>query len=132
MSLRFTRASLQPSRLDALPFTNSRRGGGYCIPCPTLTAAGVGGGVRVQGGGCPPPCLCKPFNTPLVFTIYTRYTYTSSTIWYTTHMKRYNFFLPEELIETLKVIAQQKDMTHSALIRRILMAYVKQHEQRNA
>jgi hypothetical protein len=57
MSLRFTRASLQPSRLDALPFTNSRRGGGYCIPCPTLTAAGVGGGVRGQGGGCPPPCL---------------------------------------------------------------------------
>ena len=47
-------------------------------------------------------------------------------------MKRYNFFLPEELIEALKVIAQQKDLTHSALIRRILMAYVKQHEQRNA
>jgi hypothetical protein len=59
MSLRYTRASLQPSRLDALPFTNSRRGGGYCIPCPTLTAAGVGGGVRVQGGGCPPPCLLE-------------------------------------------------------------------------
>lgn len=47
-------------------------------------------------------------------------------------MKRYNFFLPEDVIEALKIVAKQKDMTHSALIRRILVAYVKQQEQRDS
>lgn len=50
--------------------------GGTAYPCPTLTAAGVGG-VGVQGGGGPRACLCKPYITPLVFIIYTRYTHTS-------------------------------------------------------
>lgn len=47
-------------------------------------------------------------------------------------MKRFNFYLPEELVQTLKDMAKQKDTTHSDLIRRILLAYVKQQSNRNA
>ena len=89
-------------------------------------------GYGARGVGCPRLVYVSRLTRPL-FLLHTHVILTlpqlSGTL---AHMKRYNFFLPEELIETLKVIAQQKDMTHSALIRRILMTYVKQHEQRNA
>lgn len=39
-------------------------------------------------------------------------------------MHRHNFFLPTELVETLRVLAEQRDITMSALIREILTAYV--------
>ena len=37
---------------------------------------------------------------------------------------RYNLFLDEELIAKLKIIAKNKDVTTSALIRKILQAWV--------
>jgi predicted transcriptional regulator len=47
-------------------------------------------------------------------------------------MKRYNFFLPEDKVETLKQIAQEKDTTMSALIRQVLSKYIQiQNERRN-
>ena len=47
-------------------------------------------------------------------------------------MKRFNFYLPEDLVKTLREIAKQKDTTYSDLIRRILLAYVKQQSNRDA
>jgi metal-responsive CopG/Arc/MetJ family transcriptional regulator len=47
-------------------------------------------------------------------------------------MKRYNFFLPEPVVEQLKEIANEKGTTTSALIRQVLIKYVKiQNERRN-
>jgi hypothetical protein len=40
-------------------------------------------------------------------------------------MKRYSFFLPNELVDALKLLAHEKDMTYSDLIRKILTSYLK-------
>jgi predicted transcriptional regulator len=39
-------------------------------------------------------------------------------------MKRYNFFLPIELVAELQKLAKEKDMSMSALIRKVLTKYV--------
>lgn len=40
-------------------------------------------------------------------------------------MKRYNFFLPDDLVVALKQLAKEKDTTYSDLIRKILLGYMK-------
>lgn len=40
-------------------------------------------------------------------------------------MKRHNFFLPEELVDTLRVKAQATGLTMSELIRQVLTEYIK-------
>lgn len=42
-------------------------------------------------------------------------------------MKRYNFFLPTDLVETLKLLAKERGIKYSGLIRLILIDYVKQN-----
>jgi predicted transcriptional regulator len=44
-------------------------------------------------------------------------------------MHRHNFFLPKELVEALRLMAEQRDTTVSALIREALTAFVAQKEQ---
>ncbi len=44
-------------------------------------------------------------------------------------MHRHNFFLPKELVEALRVMAEQRDTTVSALIREALTAYVAENKQ---
>lgn len=39
-------------------------------------------------------------------------------------MKRYNFFLSEELVAELQQMAKERDMSLSALIRKVLSKYV--------
>lgn len=39
-------------------------------------------------------------------------------------MKRHNFFLPDEIVDELKVIAASKHTTMSELIRQALLAYL--------
>jgi hypothetical protein len=43
-------------------------------------------------------------------------------------MKRYNFFLPEQIVDALRKEAQRTGLTMSELIRRILADELKKHE----
>ena len=44
-------------------------------------------------------------------------------------MKRYNFFLPEEIVEALRKESERTGATISELIRRILAEGLKKYEQ---
>lgn len=43
-------------------------------------------------------------------------------------MKRYNFFLPEQIVDALRAKAESTGLTMSELIRQALTEYIKKHE----
>jgi predicted transcriptional regulator len=44
-------------------------------------------------------------------------------------MKRYNFYLPDELVEKLKVIAKERHTTLSEVIRQAIIYFVRDDER---
>lgn len=46
-------------------------------------------------------------------------------------MKRHNFFLPEDVVAELKVIATERKTTYSEIIRQVLMDYLKANGRLN-
>lgn len=94
---------------------------------PAYTAEGVGGGVLDRGVGGPPRCYTYSIHhIPYFYYIHTLYLHHKIPD-ILTCMKRYNFFLPVDLVETLKQLAQERGLKYSGLIRLILIDYVKQH-----
>ena len=44
-------------------------------------------------------------------------------------MKRYNFFLPEQLVGTIRTMAEKDGLTMAEVIRRALTAYIAENSQ---
>lgn len=44
-------------------------------------------------------------------------------------MKRYNFYLPDELVERLKAISKEEHTTMSELIRQAVLRFVRDNER---
>jgi len=86
-----------------------------------------GGGWGLDHGGVGGPRLLHLFHSSRP--LFLLHTHVILTIPHTsvilTTMKRYNFFLPEDLVEALRQLAKEKDTTYSDLIRKILIGYMK-------